>query len=49
MTHETALASDWLIHSLSNSSMARTKVTPRKGEGKRGWKVKTQIQVHAEA
>ena len=29
--------------------MARLKVTPRKGEDKRGHKVKTQAKVHAEA
>ena len=39
----------WLADLLSNSSMARTKVTPQKGEDKRGWKVKTQAQVHTEA
>ena len=36
-------------HSLSNSSMARIKVMPRKGEDERGQKIKMQAQVHAKA
>ena len=40
----------WLLTGwLSNSSMARMKVTPRKREDKRGQRTKTQAQVHAEA
>ena len=29
--------------------MVRTKVTPRKGDDRRGWRLRTQAQVHAEA
>ena len=36
----------WLADSLSNSSLARTKKTPRMGESKRTLQVKTRVELH---
>ena len=43
---EAALAFDWLAFF---SSMARTKKTPRMGEGRKALQVKTRAEVHVEA
>ena len=48
MSHDScraALASDWLVFF---SSMARTKITPRKGEKGKPKKVKTRVEVHVQ-
>ena len=43
--HKAALASDWLAFF---SSMARTKKTPRMGEGRKALQVRTRMEVHSE-
>ena len=44
-SYEADLASDWLVFF---SSMARTKIMPRKGEKGKPKKVKTRAEVHAQ-
>ena len=43
-SHEAAVVFDWLVFF---SSMARTKIMPRKGDKKKTKKVKTRAEVHA--